>query len=160
MKNQFRSLDEDEIDFLDSVLESSRSKEAEVKKETREQLDAFRRQREEAEKAARDDETVDAPPATEVWSVGPRKRKKGRETEGVGGLKLRITSTADNAGKAGASPQPMIAQPTQTATNPATEPRKTDSVKGAVQTVSQKSVAKPQSTPVLGLAAYSSDEDD
>ena len=53
MQNQFRSLDEDEVEFLDSVLESTRTKEAEVKKQTKEQLQAFRAQQEEAEKVAR-----------------------------------------------------------------------------------------------------------
>lgn len=51
LKNQFRALDEDEVEFLDSIMESTRAQEAAVKKETAEQLELFRRQREEAEKA-------------------------------------------------------------------------------------------------------------
>ena len=56
LQNQFRSLDEDEVEFLDSVLESTRTKDAEVRKQTREQLEAFRAQQEEAEKVARQEE--------------------------------------------------------------------------------------------------------
>ncbi len=62
-------------------MESTRAKEAEVRKETRGQLEVFRRQQEEAEKAAQ------LQPAEEVaegetvsWTTtGARKRKKGRE---------------------------------------------------------------------------------
>ena len=77
------------MDFLDSVLESARSKEAEVKKETFEQLEAFRKQREEAEKVAKEEEGGEVPAAAETWTVGPRKRKKGKEGVGIGGVKLR-----------------------------------------------------------------------
>ena len=62
-RNQFRSLDEDEVDFLDSVLESTRAKEAEVKKQTTEQLEAFRRQQEEAEKTATVPDEAEPPEA-------------------------------------------------------------------------------------------------
>lgn len=83
MTNQFRSLDDDEVEFLDTVLQSERAKEREVKKATRDQLDAFRRQQEDAEKAARaqDDGGTGggARPGTETWAAGPRKRKKGKE---------------------------------------------------------------------------------
>ena len=58
MQNQFRSLDEDEVEFLDSVLESTRTKEAEVKKQTKEQLEVFRAHQEEAERLARQEECV------------------------------------------------------------------------------------------------------
>ncbi|KAJ8610152.1 hypothetical protein MRB53_038759 [Persea americana] len=50
LKNQFRTLDEDEADFLESVLASTRKKEAEERKETVEQLAVFRAQQEAAEK--------------------------------------------------------------------------------------------------------------
>lgn len=42
LKNQFRPLDEDEVDFLDSVLASTRAEEERVKKETQSGLDKFR----------------------------------------------------------------------------------------------------------------------
>ncbi|KAI6802911.1 hypothetical protein KC332_g7108 [Hortaea werneckii] len=107
-RNQFRSLDEDEVEFLDSVLESTRTQEAEVKKETREQLDAFRKLQEDAEKkAVAGQEGEDAGDAATAdvdtsWALGPRKRKKGKERGGVlGGIKLRKAESADTAGGGG-----------------------------------------------------------
>ncbi|KAI6792705.1 hypothetical protein KC361_g6565 [Hortaea werneckii] len=107
-RNQFRSLDEDEVEFLDSVLESTRTLEAEVKKETREQLDAFRKLQEDAEKkAVAGQEGEDAGDAATAdvetsWALGPRKRKKGKERGGVlGGIKLRKAESADTAGGGG-----------------------------------------------------------
>ncbi|KAI9738568.1 MAG: hypothetical protein M1834_008072 [Cirrosporium novae-zelandiae] len=101
LKNQFRNLDEDEVEFLDSVLESTRAKEEAIKKETIEQLDLFRKHREEADRAAlleteKGDET--AVTATgeqdqESWTVHGRKRRKKKESEGLRGIKLRKTSS-------------------------------------------------------------------
>lgn len=103
LKNQFRTLDEDEIEFLDSVLESTRAKEEAVKKETTEQLDAFRRQQEEADKAllsgeaGADDEigTAGSPVQEESqWTVNARKRKRAKEKEILKGVKLRKGSSS------------------------------------------------------------------
>ncbi|KZF18841.1 hypothetical protein L228DRAFT_264222 [Xylona heveae TC161] len=111
LKHQFRSLDEDEVEFLDSVLESTRAQEAALKKETSEQLDYFRKQQEQADKALlaaegeQDAQTgagSGSPTATaeeENWAVSGRKRKKGKD--GQGGLRgvklLRKSSSASGA---------------------------------------------------------------
>ncbi|KAI7091373.1 hypothetical protein KC356_g764 [Hortaea werneckii] len=107
-RNQFRSLDEDEVEFLDSVLESSRTQEAEVKKETREQLEAFRKLQEDAEKKAvagqegEDAVEVATADVETSWALGPRKRKKGKERGGVlGGIKLRKAESAETAAGGG-----------------------------------------------------------
>ena len=103
MKNQFRNLDEDEIEFLDSILESTRAKEEAVKKETAEQLNLFRRQQEDADRAMVQDtdegveESVVAKSGSPVndnspWAVN-RKRKRVKETEIVRGVKLRKSSS-------------------------------------------------------------------
>lgn len=92
LKNQFRNLDEDEVEFLDSVLESTRAREEAVRKETREQLELFRRQQEEADRALmaesaknRDVTEVGAsgsPTGEESsWAVNARKRKRLKEKE-------------------------------------------------------------------------------
>ena len=107
LKNQFRNLDEDEVEFLDSVLESTRAKEEAVKKETREQLEIFRRQQEETDQTLiRSSEnegrqlgtshntvsTSDEP----QWTVSARKRKRAMEREFLKGVKLRKSlSTRD-----------------------------------------------------------------
>lgn len=105
LKNQFRNLDEDEIEFLDSVLESTRAQEAAIKRETDEQLDLFRRQQEEVDKALSintddvDDAIVlgnhNSPTSTESqWAINARKRKR-TEREGLKGVKIRKSSTSE-----------------------------------------------------------------
>lgn len=90
LKNQFRALDEDEVEFLDSLLESTRAKEAALKKETAEQLAAFRRQREEADRALLESSTTGEHPNSsggpsrsmveeEQWTISGRKRKRNKK---------------------------------------------------------------------------------
>ncbi|KAK4867912.1 hypothetical protein LT330_007571 [Penicillium expansum] len=98
LKNQFRSLDEDEVDFLDSVLESTRAKEAAVKRETAEQLEAFRRQREEAQKALLQSTSSDATPVQgEEWTTLARKRRHDKHRHSLIPGKKRKASVAENA---------------------------------------------------------------
>ncbi|MCJ1248371.1 hypothetical protein MMC30_005588 [Trapelia coarctata] len=92
LKNQFRNLDEDEVEFLDAVLESTRAREEAVKKETREQLELFRRQQEEADRALMEESAgngnadevgVSKSPTGEesLWAVNAKKRKRLKEKE-------------------------------------------------------------------------------
>lgn len=159
MKNQFRSLDEDEVEFLDSVLETTRAQEAAVKKQTAEELDAFRRQQEEAEKAAKAAGPEDAVESTEStsWSVG-KKRKKGREGL-LGGVKLRKASSGEKTSvtvepdvEASASP------PKEEHAKVAKGVKRDSQIDGPVNVSVEPS--KPPAPLGLGLAAYSSDEDD
>lgn len=100
-------MDEDEVEFLDSVLESTRKKEEEVKKETSEQLDLFRRQQEEKDRELLEggeeaDGKAGSPTAGEsqsTWAVNARKRKRVKENEraGLKGLKLRKSSSTGEA---------------------------------------------------------------
>ena len=155
---------------MDSVLESTKAKEAEVKKQTSEQLDAFRRQQEEAEKAANQQETSNAPETADAWTIGPRKRKKGRETT-VGGIKLRRTSTAEkqpdltNASASDPPKQPpgdvaTEAQKTNQTVKTGIEKANTASAPTAPATVTAASKSSSSPATGLGLAAYSSDEDE
>lgn len=105
MKNQFRNLDEDEVEFLDSVLESTRAKEQAVKEETTEQLELFRQQQQEADKE-RLDESKDiarnaGSPVEELaetqWAVNARKRKRPKDEKGAKGPKLRKSSSISEA---------------------------------------------------------------
>lgn len=113
LKNQFRNLDEDEIEFLDSVLESTRAKEEAVKKETTEQLDIFRRQQVEADKAImseavglEDTSPVGGiAPGESQWAINARKRKRAKGMEALLGAKVRKTSFAnDNSPLAATEP--------------------------------------------------------
>ena len=170
MKNQFRSLDEDEVDFLDSVLESTRAKEAEVQKQTREQLYAFRQAQEEAEKVVNQENESSAPDSTEAWTSGHRKRKKGG-AGAIGGVKLRRISTSEKQPAPSAteavstqSPQasperihepPERAKPIANTTEltPTPKTKETD-------TSTLKSQSPAATAAGLGLAAYSSDEEE
>ncbi|KAJ5158933.1 uncharacterized protein N7500_008584 [Penicillium coprophilum] len=104
LRNQFRSLDEDEVEFLDSVLESTRAQEAAVKKETADQLEAFRRQREEAEKALLESASSDAPGQGkgqgEDWIALARKRRRDKQRDLlIPGKKRKASATENAAGK-------------------------------------------------------------
>ena len=154
MTNQFRSLDEDEIEFLDSVQEATRAKELAEKRATKEGLEEFRKQQEEAERAAKEQEGAVSPPTvTESWSVGPRKRKKGKEKDAIGGLKIRRTSTSEKANTLEDTSQPVTAKPDD----------QTASRKVQEQSDKKPAFPSPASPPTpaagLGLGAYSSDED-
>ena len=157
------------MDFLDSVLESTRAKEGEVKKETSEQLDAFKRAQEEAEKAA-GQELPEAPEASAAWTAGPRKRKKGRDST-IGGVKLRRTSTAEKQVAPSATEEvntPKKPQNDDAGVQEVQEEKKkpidetTESLPLPKAAESSTSASKSPSPPAgaLGLAAYSSDEDD
>lgn len=184
LKNQFRNLDEDEVEFLDAVLESTRAKEQAVKKETSEQLDLFRRQQEEAEKAALDQagSTSNAaasptdPTIETQWALNAKKRKRAKEDKGLKGVKIRkSSSTAEDLpakpDKTAATYQqssatgiksPVVARAGEAPqSNPGiTSPGEELDSKAALPSVSKDSnAAKAAALPGLGLADYSSDDD-
>jgi hypothetical protein len=177
LKNQFRSLDQDEVEFLDTVLESTRAKEDAVKRETAERLEAFRRQQEDTEKASRGD----APEAShqseaDTWAFNARKRKRTREKEAIAGLKLRKSSssmaqmTSDAGAAEAAVSDDKKPSPSSPAPTPANQSAK--SVQPPVAAIDKAILDKVDKTPVtaastapapaaaLGLAAYSSDDND
>lgn len=108
LKNQFRALNNDEVDFLDSALESTRAREEAIRKETREQLELFRRRQEQADKVGEADEDATKGSLTGVegaqkslendveWNVSTKKRKRVKEKEGLKGVKTRRTSSTDD----------------------------------------------------------------
>lgn len=178
LKNQFRSLDEDEVEFLDSIMESTRAQEAAVKKETAEQLESFRRHREEAEKVALEEGTADVTPAGEGedWKIPARKRRRDKKDLLFPGKKRKSTaegveetlSTGEqkvdqkdkDSGKDGKKSVPAPADaaevksqsPVNTATS--ASPVQADDVNEA----EKKQAAKPASIS-LGLSGYSSDSE-
>lgn len=176
-KRQFRALEDDEVDFLDSVLESTRAKEQQVKKETAEQLDAFRKQREAVEReisgrsAAGDLSNLDTQPlvSEESWAASSRKRRRVKERGDQEKPRFcKVSSaSADFA-------QPKLSSNSGTP-HPATSGQgnvqnaSTDGSGGSIGTAKSRpeqvhfprtSVLSPKtSPPALGLGAYSSDED-
>jgi len=182
-------LDEDEIDFLDSVLESTRQKEETVKRETTVQLDLFRRQQEEADKVLLEEggekEAADGGNATEAgegqWAVHGRKRKRAREKEGLKGVKLRKSSTSEASNRPATEPLELEKEeavgseqkpPNKTTLRTSGDSREEGlqeaseacSASHAVSSAKSSASAKPHSPRVtatlgLGLGGYSSDED-
>ncbi|TVY25776.1 hypothetical protein LHYA1_G004589 [Lachnellula hyalina] len=170
LKNQFRALDEDEVEFLDSVLESTRADEDRVKRETAEGLALFRQQQEEADKARRGSEGVAVAEAgspiaeEETWISGARKRKRAKEKDVLKGVKIRRSSTANEIGKlseeaasaTGDSPATKK-QSTAASADATVNPNKATS---SSSTKTAVVVKKPPAKPSLGLVDYCSDEDD
>lgn len=161
LKNQYRALDDDEAEFLDSVLEATRKKEAEVKKETLEQLDAFRKRQEEAERKALEEETAQGPKEDEAhWVTHGRKRKKGHEL--LKGVKLRRASSA--ADDEPAAKKPEVEKPPQGSGGKETRERvKTSGNVLKMSPTEPKSTSPPSKPPIplsLGLGYASSDDDD
>lgn len=181
LKNQFRSLDEDEVEFLDSVLESTRAKEAAVKKETAEQLAEFHRQREEAERSLLDDPSSEKaatggstkpPGEEEQWARSGKKRKRTKKDLLFPTKTRRSSAGEDVAAEAApkATDEPVKkgnASVTSSSTKPDISPPSRGDVSTTVEKDSKKeSEAKekkptPETQPTssLGLVAYGSDDD-
>ncbi|EEP78606.1 conserved hypothetical protein [Uncinocarpus reesii 1704] len=176
LKNQFRALDEDEVEFLDSLLESTRAKEAAVQKETMEQLELFHRQREEAEKKAFLEENGPDHPSgglateEEQWVISNKKRRRAKENDTLQGVKLRKSSTTTSlppaSQRATAAPgvkivaasDPQAKEGSHCGGNDASkliEPQENAaSLKAPIGTKPAAAVSS-----ALGLGAYSSDDD-
>ncbi|KOC11061.1 NEFA-interacting nuclear protein [Aspergillus flavus AF70] len=184
LKNQFRSLDEDEVEFLDSIMESTRAQEAAVKKETAEQLEAFRRHREEAEKVALEEGTADVTPAAEGedWKIPARKRRRDKKDLLFPGKKRK--STAEVAGETPSTGEQKVnqkdrepgkvdkqsvsvpaeavkaekSQPSVSAAS-SVNPVQAGNAKVAVPEQTEKKPAAKPAPIALGLSGYSSDSE-
>jgi hypothetical protein len=170
LKNQFRALDEDEVDFLDSVLESTRAQEEAVKKDTADQLEVFRKQREEAEKAmlgSTTSESTPAPAEEEDWAISARKRRRDKGKDMLLPGKKRKASTTEE----GASPKTegVATKSTSSPVNDAQSAKAAENaVKSTLVTQAQSSIpdktteTKQPGKPApagLGLVGYGSDSD-
>ncbi|KAF2154562.1 hypothetical protein K461DRAFT_252610 [Myriangium duriaei CBS 260.36] len=165
LKNQFRSLDADEVDFLDSLTASSRAAETAVRRDTEEQLAAFRAAREAEERKARTGS--DSAPAAEIgeWAASGKKRKR-EEAGALLGVKARRVSSSEEGkvdGAGGEGPgatKPVVA----VGTEKGEDAPKSATIKSP--SPAQSTVAKAPSPSTgaasgsLGLAGYSSSEDD
>ena len=157
------------------MLESTRKKEEDVKRETTEQLDLFRKQQEEADKASlgegeeADDSTAKgkagSPEAGETqWAVNAKKRKRAKEKEGLKGVKLRKSSSMNESPKTPqenrleeADPAPSVDRKSPQETTKAPPIFTNTNISPAI-TKSQS--PRSASTTGLGLNGYSSDEED
>lgn len=166
LKNQFRPLDEDEVEYLDSIQEAERAKEVAFKRETAEQLETFRKQREAAEQANLEsslehDSSTQADVSRNAWTT-KKKRKRdqgpGREEE----TKLKKISSHEDSTNVDISPKLNLAPLTQTTmkANLLDDMPVIKEDRARTLSVSPPTIPSQKSASVgLGLGAYSSDED-
>ena len=157
------------------MLESTRKKEAEVQKETAEQLESFRKQREDADRAALDGDTDGRPKESptadkgekqdETWAVSKkRKREKDKESEGSKGLKLRHSSSTREGGPLSSSSK--VVSPTPTTNTGASGNSHLPSLTSKALAVEanqpncEVQSGEKEPTASMGLVGYSSDEDE
>ncbi|KAK6443179.1 hypothetical protein LTR95_000003 [Oleoguttula sp. CCFEE 5521] len=165
LKNQFRSLDEDEVEFLENLTASERAEAKRVREETRQGVEAFRVQREEAERAAAvaaGDVGEVGDTGVESWAVaGSKKRRKGQR-EGIGGVKVRRTSNLEEAKSVNTGVEPPVAVEAQGTSATSPLPGAAPVSKAVTESTETRPTLPSPSPPaaVLGLAGYTSDEDD
>ncbi|RMZ80261.1 hypothetical protein DV738_g2866, partial [Chaetothyriales sp. CBS 135597] len=92
IKNQFQALSEDDVDFLDSVLASTRAKEAAVKQDTAEQLAAFRKQQGKPLALGIEQEALAT--AETTWS---KKRRRTKDVDGAAPKLIKTASTSEQS---------------------------------------------------------------
>ncbi|RYO90518.1 hypothetical protein DL764_008434 [Monosporascus ibericus] len=168
LRNQFRALDDDEVDFLDEVRERKREEEECARREVEERLEVFRRAQRAGERGGTEEEGNDGGAeirgevgmGVEEWSMAGRKRKRDREKEAKGlvkGVKRRASEGAEekDSGKGKeSSPAKEGSKKLNTEGSQAETNRKTEVGDG-------KTASKgPSVKPKLGLVDYGSDDDD
>ncbi|KAK5074592.1 hypothetical protein LTR70_010135 [Exophiala xenobiotica] len=154
LKNQFRPLDDAEVDFLESIKQKERSESASVRKQTAEQLDAFRRERAVAEQLAQEQQEQSDARDPKQW-ITTKKRRRPLAEDQAAGTKARKLSTNDSDKSATSEGDPEAASPTETALK--TGPASGTNV-AAAATEASKSSPSPHPAP-SNLVAYDSDSD-
>lgn len=175
IRNQFRALDDDEIEFLDDVQEKRREEEERVKRETEERLAKFREAQKkgaagpaggegEGEDVVDDAKNEDAAIEDPVsWSGAGKKRKRDKESKSiVKGVKRRASVHERDSKVTTAAEPEKKPDEGNTKTTPATN---TDDKPKASTTTDQTKAPAPKPTvekakPSLGLVDYGSDDDD
>lgn len=160
---------------MDSVLESTRAKEEALKKETAEQLNLFRQQQEEADRASLNQindaeeeiavgKSQDLGTNESQWAINDRKKRKRAEKEVLKGVKLRKGSSSVESSLPSEIMSGQVTQAEARLEGTVEVGPSREQVAGespaddkAKKLLSEKDNA---SQPSLGLAAYSSDEED
>ncbi|KAI0860636.1 N-terminal domain of NEFA-interacting nuclear protein NIP30-domain-containing protein [Xylaria cubensis] len=166
IRNQFRALDDDEIDFLHGVSDERRAEEERVRRETEEGLAGFReKQRATASTATAggNEDAAGVEDGNEEWgNTAPgrkRKREKEREKGVLKGVKRRTSIGTKEEGKekggGDAVANERVKKPPSTATESATPKEVAVTAPAKANTTE-----KPKPKPAFGLVDYGSDEDD
>ncbi|KAI8623331.1 hypothetical protein F5Y19DRAFT_389422 [Xylariaceae sp. FL1651] len=166
IRNQFRALDDDEIEFLEGVHDERRAEEDRVKRETEERLASFRKAQRGAVGADADagaEGVVDGDIAAEEWvAAGGRKRKREKEKErgGFKGLKRRTSMPDANDENHKEGDKSSTAEAGKDATKgeakDTEELKTTESKPRSVAATAPAEATKPKPS----LVDYGSDEDD
>lgn len=138
IRNQFRALDDDEIEFLDEIRANKRAEEERVKRETEEGLKAFR-ERQKGDTAQ--DEPADAQEGGESWEIG-RKRKRNKEKDAKG-FRRKVGSREETDKKDGKPVEDISRKVEEDKPQVATQP-----------------AVKPPEKKGLALVSYGSDSED
>ncbi|KAF8474829.1 N-terminal domain of NEFA-interacting nuclear protein NIP30-domain-containing protein [Kalaharituber pfeilii] len=175
-KHQFKQLDEDDVEFLDSIMSEQARTELLRKQELASQLSQFRKAQYEAESAGNSEALENIPKVEDVvvggWAVSGKKRKKTVVNETAeNGARSKIRKMSGIIGAKTKKPTPPKPAPTAEKTKEAehTETKKSPTTGDATSSPKQQAASKPQaaSNPLkptggglMGLVTYSSDDDD
>ncbi|KAI0904827.1 hypothetical protein F4823DRAFT_170429 [Ustulina deusta] len=190
IRNQFRALDDDEIEFLHGVSDERRAEEERVRRETEEGLASFRKAQQAVGGSGADDTTGvgnadrDGDVVAEEWGAAAgRKRKREREKAGLKGVRRKTSITEgdkkderNGAGKAAGKfegKDDLVSSAERVGND---EVKRSDTKFALTSTESEPVAVKGVSTspstqapsvtstsnpkPSLGLVDYGSDEDD
>lgn len=171
IRNQFRALDDDEIEFLDGVRASSRMEEQRRAADLEEGLRAFRAAQAATTTAAaapRDEgqgeggwneASQEELGAADEWAVSSRKRKREKEKV-IKGIKRRTSSTGKDAEHSGAAEKPSSSQGHSSKEGEAASAKaNSPAVKPVLKSTVGITAAAPKAKPKAGLVDYGSDDD-
>ncbi|TLD19148.1 hypothetical protein PspLS_09990 [Pyricularia sp. CBS 133598] len=171
IKNQFRALDEDEIEFLDEVAAAKRAEEERTRKEVEDGLGRFRelQQLKGKDGGAEGGAEEDAGEGDkEDWSfgtgAGARKRRRKDDGAGLRGLKGVVRRKTEQggekkdprAGEVASDKAESVEGPVKGVEQPVAAAA---AEKTAVPVPVEAPVTSSQPKPSLGLVAYGSDDD-
>lgn len=158
VRNQFRPLDESEVAFLESVKQKQKAEAINVRKETEEQLAAFRKEREAAEEKARELEASQAAKegsaeaANETWTT-TKKRRRAKDDDKLGTSKsLKSSASTEEA-------RPSLATHDVIQSSGKPTPEKPTSSIESLETAHKAAAAQTTSKPVASLVSYDSESD-
>ena len=177
LKNQFRALNDEEVDFLEETRERERAEEDKIREEERKGLEEFRKAREQEEKHVEPEAgAADREDGGTDWTNAARrkrKRLKGGEAMGLKGAKMRKSSSGDGEDDENAMGKTKVAEKSEEAPtftgSPSGSPEdvaRKSSVAEAPQLVTGKLTEAPSNALILlktsstALVGYSSDDDD
>ncbi|KAI2472757.1 hypothetical protein F4781DRAFT_320148 [Annulohypoxylon bovei var. microspora] len=171
IRNQFRALDDDEIEFLDDMQEKRREEEEKVKRETEERLARFREAQKKgvagpadaddgedaAESGRNGDDGVEDPVG---WGGVGKKRKRDKESKSiVKGVKRRTSVHEKETGAAAVEAKRGEGKAKTTPTTKTGSDAKSSTTADQAKPPAPKA-AQEKAKPSLGLVDYGSDDDD